>query len=101
MPNIGEVYSILLEMKETQGQQGQLLEDILKHQKITNGRVTELERQQKNYDRLMSEVISNQSPVRWAKKNPVRAIGISLFVFALFAFVAQKINLQTLISWIK
>lgn len=101
MPNISEVYGILLEMKETQGQQGQLLEDILKHQKETNGRVTKLECDQRGYDKVMGEVINNQMPVRWAKSHPAEAIGISLFVFTLFAIVAQNIDLEKILNWIK
>lgn len=101
MPSISEVYGILLEMKKTQGQQGQLLEDILKHQKETNGRVTKLEDTQRGYDRAMGEVIANQMPVRWAKSHPAKAIGISLVVFTLFAIVAQNIDLEKILNWIK
>jgi hypothetical protein len=101
MPSLSEVYSILLEMKETQGRQDQKLDEIISHQKVTNGRVTNLEVQQRNYDRLMGEVIKNQFPVRWAKKHYAKATGIALFVFTLFAFVAKKIDLITILNWIK
>jgi hypothetical protein len=95
------ILEAVLEMKEKQGEQSALLQEILKHQKETNGRVTKLECEKVQTDIAIAEFKQNQWPMRFASKNPKWTLGIALAIFFVFAKIAQSLNFKTIAEWLK
>lgn len=82
-----------LEMLEFKG--------VKERQDKTNGRVEKLEVIQRGYDKLAGEIIHDISPIRWAKKHPVKAAGVLLLINLTLIYIAETLSIETIISWIK
>ena len=74
---------------------------VKERQDRTNGRVVELERTQRAYDTLAGEIIHDISPLRWAKKHPIKATAIIVLLNFILIYVAEALSVETIISWIK
>ena len=75
--------------------------EVKDRQDKTNGRVQQLEVVQRGYDAALGKVIHNQKIIRWAKKNPIKAIGVVLLINFILLYAAESVSIDTLISWIK
>jgi len=67
-------------------------------QDFTNGKVKRLEAHKDTTEEAMKEIVANQFIVRWMRKYPKWSVLIILVVGVGFAWVADKINIEYLLS---
>lgn len=83
-------------------------EEVITHQKETNGRVTKVENEldkvyaDMEYIRAKGrEIISYQKLSRWIQSNPVKSIAIILVVLFFLSTIATLIDIKTTIALLK
>lgn len=83
-------------------------EEVITHQKETNGRVTKVENEldkvyaDMEYIRAKGrEIISYQKLSRWIQLNPVKSIAIILVVLFFLSTIATLIDIKTTIALLK
>src|SRR3990167_3124918 len=73
------------------------MDEMIRHQKETNGRVSENERNIRAFYSLSSEIIENQWLIRWVKKHPMKAILISLAIIWGLVSLTDHVSLTQII----
>lgn len=110
MPEIREILSmnntaLKAEIRSNHDMEMLKLEEVISHQKVTNGRVTALENtDEKIYENIEliktkgREVIEYQKVARWIINNPGKSIMIIIAFLFMLAVVATAIDIKTMLN---